>query len=126
MSVNFIVETHHRTLRAIYDTQTRSYQKLLHLSWKKKIHTQNLQILLVEVINAQLLKLSKCRTKTHGLNKALFKEALLCNKLPNHFKEAKYISKTKFGNGRGGHVLVGRALKLSTFKKYTYIKKCPS
>ena len=34
---------------AIYDKQTRSYQELLHLSGKKKIHTQNLQILMVEV-----------------------------------------------------------------------------
>ena len=44
-----IVKTHYRTLRAIYDTQTRSYEELLHLSGKKKIHTQNLQILMVEV-----------------------------------------------------------------------------
>ena len=34
---------------AIYDKQTRSYQELLHLSGKKKIHAQNLQILMVEV-----------------------------------------------------------------------------
>ena len=44
-----IVKTHYRTLRAIYDTQTRSYEKLLHLSWKKKIHTRNLQIPMDEV-----------------------------------------------------------------------------
>ena len=49
MSDNLIVKTHYRTLRAIYDTQTRSYEELLHLSGKKKIHTQNLQILMVEV-----------------------------------------------------------------------------
>ena len=49
MSNNLIVKTHYRTLRAIYDTQTRSYEELLHLSGKKKIHTQNLQILMVEV-----------------------------------------------------------------------------
>ena len=48
MSDNLIVKTHYRTLRAIYDTQTRSYEEL-HLSGKKKIHTQNLQILMVEV-----------------------------------------------------------------------------
>ena len=39
MSDNFIVKTHYRTYRAIYDTQTRSYEELLHLSGKKKIHT---------------------------------------------------------------------------------------
>ena len=44
-----IVKTHYRTLTAIYDTQTRSYEELLHLSGKRKIHTQNLQILMVEV-----------------------------------------------------------------------------
>ena len=42
MSDNLIVKTHYRT-------QTRSYEELLHLSGKKKIHTQNLQILMVEV-----------------------------------------------------------------------------
>ena len=116
MSDNLIVKTHYRTLRAIYDTQTRSYEELLHLSGKKKIHTQNLQILMVEVYkclnnisppftwdyfkqkntpyhlrNTQLLELSKCRTKTYGLNTTLFKGALLWNKLPNHFKEAKSL-----------------------------------
>ena len=47
MSDNLIVKTHYRTLRAIYDTQTQSYEELLHLSGKKKIRTQNLQILMV-------------------------------------------------------------------------------
>ena len=49
MSDNLIVKTHYRTLRAIYDTQTRSYEELLYLSVKKKIHKQNIQILMVEV-----------------------------------------------------------------------------
>ena len=49
MSNNLIVKTYYRILRAIHDTQTRSYEELLHLSGKKKIHTQNLQILMVEV-----------------------------------------------------------------------------
>ena len=116
ISDNFIVKTHYRTLRAIHDTQTRSYEELLHLSGKKKIHTQNLQILMVEVYkclnnispsftwdyfkhkytpdhlrNTQLLELSKCRTKTYGLNTKLFKGSLLWNKLANHFKEAKSL-----------------------------------
>ena len=47
MSDNLIVETHDRTLRAIYDIKTRSYENLLDSSGKK-IHTQNLQILMVE------------------------------------------------------------------------------
>ena len=34
MSDNLIVKTHYRILRAIYDTQTRSYEELLHLSSK--------------------------------------------------------------------------------------------
>ena len=49
MSGNLIVKTHYRTLRAIYDAQTQSYEELLELSGKKKIHSQNLQILMVEV-----------------------------------------------------------------------------
>ena len=49
MRDNVTVKTHYRTLRAIYDTQTRSYEELLGLSGKKKIDTQNLQILMVEV-----------------------------------------------------------------------------
>ena len=69
--------------------------------------------------NTQLLELSKWRTKTYGLNTTLFKGTLLWNKLPNHFKEAKSISKTKFGNGQEDYVLVVSALKLSTFRKRT-------
>ena len=84
------------------------------------MHTQNLQILTVEVYkclnnisppftwdyfkqkknpynlrNTQLLELNKCRTKTYGLNKTLFKGALLRNKLSNHFKEAKSLAHFK-------------------------------
>ena len=51
------------------------------------------------------------------------------DKLPNHFKEAKSLkhfkkkNKNKYGNGQRDHVLVVSALKLSTFKKCTYVKK---
>ena len=34
-----------------------------------------------------------------------------------------YISKIKFGDGQEDHVLVESALKLSTFRKCTYVKK---
>ena len=110
MRDNLIVKNHYRTLRAIYDTQTRSYEELPDLSGKKKIHMQNLQILIVEVYkclnnisppftwnyfkqknspynlrNTQQLKLSKCRTKAYGLNTTLFKGVPLWNKLPNDF-----------------------------------------
>ena len=51
---------------------------------KQKINPHNLR-------NLQLLKLSKCRTKTFGLNTAIFKAPLLWNKMPNHFKGAKYL-----------------------------------
>ena len=49
MSDNLIVNTHYRTLRAIYDTQRGSYDELLHLSGTKKSHKQILQILMAEV-----------------------------------------------------------------------------
>ena len=39
--------------------------------------------------NMKLLELSKYRTKIYGLNTTPFKGALLWNKLPNHFKEAR-------------------------------------
>ena len=116
MSDNLIVKPHYRTLWVIYDTQTRSYEELLHLSGKKKIHTQNLQILMIEIYkclnnislpftwdyfkqknnpynlrNTKLLELIKCRTKTYWLNTTLFKGALLWNKLPKHFKEPKSL-----------------------------------
>ena len=42
-----------------------------------------------------LLKLNKCRTKTFGLNTAVFKGAALWNNLPNHFKEAKFLPEFK-------------------------------
>ena len=75
--------------------------------------------------NTQLLELSKCRTKTFGLNTTLFKGALLWNKGSNHLRKQNpfYISETKFENGQGGHVLFAYALKLSTFKKCTYVQK---
>ena len=147
MSDNLIAKTHYRTLRAIHDTRTRSYEELLHLSGKKKIHTQNLQILTVEVYkclnnisppftwnyfkekntpyhlrNTELFELSKCRTKSYGLNTTLFKGSLLWNKLPNHFKEAKSLISKYFRNGQKDHVVVASALELSTFKKCTYVK----
>ena len=52
MSGNLFVKTHYRTLRATYDTQTRPYDELLHLSGKKKIHAQNLQFWWLKYINA--------------------------------------------------------------------------
>ena len=151
MSDNVIVKTHYRTIRAIYDTQTRSYEELPHLSGKKKIHTQNLQIPMVEVYkclnnisppftwdyfkekntpyhlrNTQLLELSKCRTKTYGLNTTLFKGAhfygINCQAILRK-QNPLYISKIKFRNGQGEHILVAFALELSTFKKCTYVKK---
>ena len=116
MSDNPIVKTHYRKLRAIYDTQTRSYEELLDLSGKKKIHTDNHKIPMAEVYkclnnvsppftwdyfkqknnpynlrNSELLEPSKCRTKTYGLNTTLFKGTLLWNKLANHFKKAKSL-----------------------------------
>ena len=106
MSDNLIVKIHLRTLWPIYDTQTRPYEELLHLSRKKKIHTKNLQI--------------------HGLNTTLIKVELLWNKPTNHLNKKQnplYISKINFGNGKGGHVLVVSALKLCPFKKCTYVKK---
>ena len=91
MSDNPIVKTQYRALKAICDTQTRSYEELLHLSQKKKIHTQNLQILMIGVYkclnnislsftcdyfkqkinpdnlrNKQQLELKKCRAKAYG------------------------------------------------------------
>ena len=151
MNDNLIVKNHYRTLRAIYDTQTRSYEELLHLSGKKKIHTQNLQILMVEVYkclnnisppftwdyfkqkntpyhlrNTQLLELSKCRTKTYGLKiqhylRERFYRINCCQTILRK-QNPLYISKIKFRNRQGDHALVVSALELSTFKKCTYVK----
>ena len=76
--------------------------------------------------NTQLLELSKCRTKTYGLNTALFKGALLWKKncqIILRKQNPLYISKKKFRKGQGGHVFVISALKLFPFKKCTYAKK---
>ena len=48
MRENLIVKIDYRTLRTIYDTQTRLYEGTLYLSGKKGIHAQALQILMVE------------------------------------------------------------------------------
>ena len=132
MNDNLIVKAHCRTLTAIYDTQLRSYEELLYLNGKKNIHTQNIQILMIEVYkylnnisplftwdyfkqknnpynlrNTQLLEVSKCKTKTYGVNTTLFKGALFWNKPLNHQviirkKNPLYISKIKLGNRREG------------------------
>ena len=75
--------------------------------------------------NTQLLELSKCRTKTYGLITTLFKGVLLWNNCQTILRKQNplYISKIKFRNGQGDHVLVASALELSTFKKCTYVKK---
>ena len=115
MRDNLIAKTHDRTLRAIYDTKPRSYENPLDLSAKKKsIYKISkfwwLKYILLSNIsppftldylkqkmnpynlqNIHLHELTKCRTKTYGFNMTLFKEALLCNKLTNHFKEAKSL-----------------------------------
>ena len=64
--------------------QNRKLRNFGNLILNKKNNTYNLR-------KTQLLDLSKCRTKTYGLNTTLFKGALLWNKLPNHFKEAKSL-----------------------------------
>ena len=69
MSFNLIVKTHYRAIRSIHDTQTRSYEEL-DLSGKKKTHTQNLQILMVEVY--------KC------LNNKLFSHGITLSKKITH------------------------------------------
>ena len=102
-----------------YNTQTKTYGDLLRINGKIDIHTQNIQILLTEIYNClnkisppftwdyynqksihynlrrdHLLNLNKCRTKTYGINMAVFKGAVIWNNLPNHFKETK--SPTEF------------------------------
>ena len=42
-----------------------------------------------------LLKLNKCRTKTYGLNMAVFKGTVIWNNFPNHFEGAKSLTKFK-------------------------------
>ena len=66
----------------------------------------------------QLLELSKCKTKTYGLNTALRKGTLLWNILPNHFKGAKSLThfKNKIRQWTGGLcTYVAFALKLFPF-----------
>ena len=46
---SFIVKTHSKALREKYDTQIKIYEELLNIGEEKKIHPQNLQLLMVEV-----------------------------------------------------------------------------
>ena len=48
-SNNLIMKTHYRCLRAIYNTQTKTYRGLLHVNGKIDIHTENIQILMTEI-----------------------------------------------------------------------------
>ena len=116
ISFKLEIETN-RAMRCLKDNEMIADPSKFQLMFLSKyFHTQNLQILMVEVYkcpnnisppftwdyfklentpyhlrNTQLRELSKCRTKTYGLNARLFKGALLWNKLPNHFKEAKSL-----------------------------------
>ena len=138
-----------RALKDIYDTETQSYEELLDLRRKKKIHTQNFQILMVEIYqclnnisppftwyhfkqknslhslrNTQLLEVTNSRTNMYGLNTTLFKGILLWNKMSNHFTEVKIKknSKIKFENGQRVHAHVVSAIKLFSFIKRTHAK----
>ena len=119
-SNNFIMKIHYRCLRAFYDTKTKTFRDLLCINGKIDIHTQNIQVLMTEIYiclneisppfawdnynqksnyhnlrREHLLKLNKCRTKTCGLNTAVFKSEVVSNKLPNQFKEAKSLTEFK-------------------------------
>ena len=98
--------------------QKHGNMKNLDLSGKNKIYTKHLQILMVEVYkclnnisppftweyfnrknspynlrNIQLIELSKRKTKTYGLNTALFKCVLFYNKLTKQIILTKHIQK---------------------------------
>ena len=119
-SNNLIMKTHYQCLRAIYNTQTKTYRDLLCINGKIDIHTQNIQILMTEIYkclnkinplftwdyynqksnhyslrNDHLLNLNKCRTKPYRITTAVFKGAVIWNNLPNHFKEAKSLTEFK-------------------------------
>ena len=49
MSDKFIAKIHYITLKAIYDTLTRSYEELLDLSGKRKPIRKNVRILKVHL-----------------------------------------------------------------------------
>ena len=48
-SHNLIMKTHYRCLKAIYNTQTKTYHDLFHINGKIDIHRQNIQILMTEI-----------------------------------------------------------------------------
>ena len=50
---SLVVRTHWRLLWRIYYTQLKPYEEVLDISAKNKIHTQNIQLLLVEVYKSQ-------------------------------------------------------------------------
>ena len=119
-SNNLIMKTHYRCLIAIHNTQTKRYRDLLRINGNIYTHWQNIQILKPDIFKClnkinppftwdyyiqrsnhykrrreHLLKLNKYRTKTYGLNTVAFKGAVMRNNLPNHFKEAKSLTKFK-------------------------------
>ena len=85
---------------------------------KQKMNPYNLQ-------NIHLDELTKCRTKTYGLNMTLFKEALLCNKLTNHFKEAKSLIhfKNKIRERTGRPCTCCICSQIVSFLKNVHIQK---
>ena len=49
MRYNLLVNTNYKILRATYDAKTQSNEEPLDSSGKKKIHSQNLQILKIDI-----------------------------------------------------------------------------
>ena len=54
ISNSFIVKTHYRTIRALYDTQKKSHEELLNINGKKNIQIQNLQLFMKKVNEVHL------------------------------------------------------------------------
>ena len=54
ISNSFIVKTHYRTIRALYDTQKKSHEELLNINGKKNIQIQSLQLFMKKVNEVHL------------------------------------------------------------------------
>ena len=118
---NELVKVHKRGLRILTDKPNSNYEDLLDETGCVKIHTRNLQLLMVEMYKTtnklnppfmwdisktkdieydfrtkKLLKLPSTRTKTHGLRSFAYRGSILWNYLPNDLKAS--ISLKMFKN----------------------------
>ena len=111
-----INNTHLRALKMIYKSENLSLEDILHKDLSVKIHTKNMQLLMLEVYKSrnklntefkwdlfrvkespyslragEVLIIPPIQSTKYGINSLIFKGSMLWNTVPNNIKQSKSI-----------------------------------